>query len=132
MQELISLLEEELSDQLEQIVLSNARTKDGVLKVKIRPVLMGSDLLFQFTTYIGTQVFHENLEKGEAQSKICSLLSNHLKQMQLVSAYTDASVLASKKGKITIKCKKRNQKLEQPNEEAVKERLSHNRKKQYL
>ena len=62
MQELISLLEEELSDQLEQIVLSNARTKDGVLKVKIRPVLMGSDLLFQFTTF---SAFHTTSTERE-------------------------------------------------------------------
>ena len=63
MQQLISLLEEQLSERMEQIVLSNAKTKDGIYKVKIRPVLIGNDVLFQFTSYEGTKVYHENLDK---------------------------------------------------------------------
>lgn len=132
MQQLISLLEEQLSEQLEQIVLSNVKTKDGIFKVKIRPVLIGNDVLFQFTSYEGTKVFHENLDKEEAKKKICSFLEENFKQMQLVSANTTASVLVSKKGKVTVKCKGKKQELVPNNNEEAQSRLSHNRQKQYI
>ena len=132
MQQLLSLLEEQLSEQLEQIVLSNAKTKDGVFKVKIRPVLIGNDVLFQFTSYEGTKVYHENRDKGETKEKICSLLSECFKQMQLASANMTASVLVSKKGKVTVKCKGKKQELAAANSEDAQSRLSHNRQKQYI
>ena len=132
MQQLLSLLEEQLSEQLEQIVLSNAKTKDGVFKVKIRPVLIGNDVLFQFTSYEGTKVYHENKDKSEAKDKICSLLLECFKQMQLASANMTASVLVSKKGKVTVKCKGKKQELAAANSEDAQSRLSHNRQKQYI
>ena len=132
MQQLRALLEEQLSDQLEQIVLSNARTKDGSFKVKVRPVLIGNEVFFQFTSYIGTKVYHENLEKSEAQNKICSLLEKHFKQMQLASANKEASVLVSKKGTVTIKSKSKKQQLAGTDYDMLKSRLSHNRQKQYI
>lgn len=132
MEKLISLLEEQLSEELEQIVLSNPRTKEGIFKVKIRPVLMGKKLLFQFTSYVGTKVYHENLDKAEAQNKICSLLKEQFKQLQLASANKEASALVSKKGTVTIKCRTKSKELARANCQGEPLRLSHNREKQYI
>jgi len=150
MQKMISLLEEQLTEQLRQIVLSDARAKDGMFKVKVRPVLVGDRLQFQFTSYVGTKVYHENLARQEAVEKISSLLHHEFKQMQLSSAEMEASALVSKKGKVTLKIK-RNPGKHTPAKPGlspgIKERdgehiqiaaddtlarLSHNRQKKYI
>ncbi|MBO6015777.1 MAG: SAM-dependent methyltransferase [Lachnospiraceae bacterium] len=150
MQKVISLLEEQLTEELGQIVLSDQRVKSDKFKVKVRPVVIGEELRFQFTSYIGTKVMHENLAKQEAVSKITALLENEFKQMQLASTSVDASVLVSKKGKVT--CKVRPLQKESGNggvsgggptdmnstndggdmHSDIREQLSHNRSKNYI
>lgn len=133
MDKIVLLLEEQLSDRLVQIILSNARDKEAAFKVKIRPVLLNDALNFQFETFKGTKVFHENIPKEAALEKICNLLENDFKQMQLESTNMTASVLVSKKGAVTLKkkCKKQPDNLDNI-EEIKKENLSHNRKKNYI
>ena len=60
MEELKILLQKILNKDLQQIILSNSRHPEQTQKVKIRPVLIREELLFQETAYRGTQVFHEN------------------------------------------------------------------------
>lgn len=60
MEELRILLQKILNKDLQQIILSNSRNPEQIQKVKIRPVLIRDELLFQETRYKGTQVFHEN------------------------------------------------------------------------
>ena len=60
MEELKILLQKILNKDLQQIILSNSRNPEQIQKVKIRPVLIRDELLFQETRYKGTQVFHEN------------------------------------------------------------------------
>ena len=54
------LLQQVLNKDLVQIILSNSQNKDFATKVKIRPILVKGELLYQETLYRGTQVFHEN------------------------------------------------------------------------
>ena len=114
-----------LTDQLIQAVLSAARKKDGPSRVKIRPVLHKGSLLFQTAAQVGKQQFHENLEKEAAISKITEWLMNDFGQLQLDLTDRTVSVLTSKKGKVTIKEKRKPIKMRPAD-------LSHNRKKRYI
>lgn len=126
MEELKSLLKEQLTDKLIQIVLSGAKKPEEIQKMKIRPVLVNEQLLFQFSSFVGTKVLHENLDAEAAESRICEELTTHFKQMQLESRDKTATALVSKKGKLTLKQKKSNR------AEEVSVDLSHNRKKKYI
>ena len=114
-----------LTDQLIQAVLSAARKKDGPSRVKIRPVLHKGSLLFQTAAQVEKQQFHENLEKEAAISKITEWLMNDFGQLQLDLTDRTVSVLTSKKGKVTIREKRKPIKMRPAD-------LSHNRKKRYI
>lgn len=125
MERLKNILEEQLSTELSQIVISNPKRAALAQKIKIRPVLLKDVLNFQVTEYKGKQVFHENLEKSAAITYITEQLENFFGQMVLESTTKTVNVLVSKKGTVTIKQKA------QKNEIKQKE-LSHNRKKRYI
>jgi len=55
MTELQNVLDRYLDMELLQIVLSGARTKDGVSRIRIRPVIIREELLFQCTKTAGTK-----------------------------------------------------------------------------
>ena len=66
MERLNNILEEQLTENLDQIIISNPKRMALAQKVKIRPVLLKDQLNFQVTEYKGKQVFHENMEKDRA------------------------------------------------------------------
>ena len=72
MEELKILLQKILNKDLQQIILSNSRHPEQTQKVKIRPVLIREELLFQETAYRGTQVFHENFTAEQLTDRICN------------------------------------------------------------
>mgnify|MGYP002138185360 CR=1 FL=1 len=80
--------------------------------------------VYQMETFRGNQAFHENLSADEACEKMLEAMEN-MKQMQLVTADAEFSVLISKKGKVTIKKKQKKAKMRPLD-------LNHNRKKQYI
>lgn len=125
MERLKNILEEQLTENLDQIIISNPRRMALAQKVKIRPVLLKEQLNFQVTEYKGKQVFHENYEKQDAIAYIIEQMEKFFGQMMLESTTKTVNVLVSKKGTVTIK-----QKV-QKNEVKPKE-LSHNRKKRYI
>ena len=125
MERLKNILEEQLTENLDQIIISNPRRMALAQKVKIRPVLLKDQLNFQVTEYKGKQVFHENYEKQSAVAYILELMEKFFGQMVLESTTKTVNVLVSKKGTVTIKQKA------QKNEVKPKE-LSHNRKKRYI
>ena len=125
MERLKNILGEQLTENLDQIIISNPRRMALAQKVKIRPVLLKEQLNFQVTEYKGKQVFHENYEKQEAIAYIIEQMEKFFGQMVLESTTKTVNVLVSKKGTVTIK-----QKV-QKNEVKPKE-LSHNRKKRYI
>ncbi len=118
------LLQEAIGEGLYQIILSNPTDKENMSKVKIRPVILQDRLCFQVTTYIGAQVFHENSDKEALIVRIMSHMSENFRQCEIETTQIKATVLVSKKGKITInkKAAAGQKKID----------LSHNRAKTYI
>lgn len=127
MEELRSQLSEFLSDKLYQIIISNPVIKDGVSKIKIRPVMLKNGLLFQETLFRGAQVFHENLEAEEMLEKILYYMKQDFKQLEAEGTNGKLTVLVSKKGKMTVNFRKSTQK----NNTAFPV-MAHNRTKKYI
>lgn len=127
MEELNILLNKCLNRQLIKIILSNPKEKEGPLKIQIRPILLKEELWFQETLYIGTKVFHKNYTAEYMQEEIVKNLTDNFKQLQLEHEEIKATVLVSKKGKITI-----NKRTKRNEDRVVKAELSHNRAKRYI
>lgn len=136
------LLEEILNIDLRQIVLSNSRDHAQGTKVKVRPVLLKGELLFQETLYKDTQVFHENLGKRDMQDRILGYLETLFRQGVFQSDKLEATALISKKGKLTVKLHRKSSgagtdqiqgqgETEWPDRERLAE-LAHNRIKRYI
>lgn len=126
MQQLIQLFKETFSERLKQVILSNSKDKEKVSKVKIRPVLLKDELVFQESAYIGTKVFHENYPATEIIDKTAEYMKNVFKQAEIETMDFKAVVLVSKKGKITVKKHMLKEK------DATPVIMEHNRKKQYV
>lgn len=124
MDELRTVLEDNLNSEFLLAVLSNPRRADGPNKVRIRPVRHKDRQVYQFEAFCGTQVFHQNLEKEEACGKILEYMEN-FRQMQLETQSAAVSALVSKKGKVTVKKKLRARKK-------APAATDHNRKKHYI
>lgn len=124
MDELRTVLEDNLNSEFLLAVLSNPRRADGPNKVRIRPVRYKDRHVYQFEAFCGTQVFHQNLEKEEACGKILEYMEN-FRQMQLETQSAAVSALVSKKGKVTVKKKLRARKK-------APAATDHNRKKHYI
>ncbi len=131
-EEVRKLFEEFLTDSPIQAVLSGQAEKADFLKMRLHPVLVGKTMMFQAEEFRGKQAFHKNMEKDAAVAYLTDLMGTAFKQAQLETAGWTASVLVSKKGKTTIKVKRRKEDGEQKLETAWKNGLSHNRKKQYI
>lgn len=119
-----------LNGDLEQMILSNSKDTAQASKIKIRPVLIKNELVFQETLYRGTQVFHENFSKDQMEDRILSNMEKLFGQAQFKGRSEDGligegTILVSKKGTVTIKTKKVAEKKD--NSE-----LTHNRTKQYI
>ena len=133
MNELRNLLLNTINHELNQIILSNSQDKEYASKIKIRPVMIKGVLCFQETIYRGTQVFHENFDTQNIIERIELLLQGKMKQCEIAAENLNATVLVSKKGKMTIKTKKIS--VKEAGTAAADEKtkdLSHNREKQYI
>lgn len=104
MENIKKLLCETLNIDFIQAILSNPRTKEGIIKVKVRPVMMKDRLFLQLESFSKTQAFHENLEPEAAVERIVDYMKE-FKQMQMATKDTDYTILVSKKGKVTIQKK---------------------------
>lgn len=124
MEQLKSVIREELNENLDYIIISNQRKKDDIKKVKIRPVMIKDELCFQATQTVGKKEIHNNYGKDELLLKIETWMRENFKQLELISTRRSIHALVSKKGKATIKIK--NECHEKKNS------LSHNRKKEYI
>uniref|UniRef100_UPI0040569F13 class I SAM-dependent methyltransferase n=1 Tax=Acetatifactor sp. TaxID=1872090 RepID=UPI0040569F13 len=130
MEEVRKLLQLMINKELIQVVLSNTKDAEKGSKVKIRPVFMRGELYFQETLYRGTQVFHENFKEDIICRRIETYLSELFKQGEFKANGMEAVVLVSKKGKITVKYKRKQERTEAvPTDVGA---LSHNRTKQYI
>lgn len=93
-----SMVEFFANEQLQQMIFSNPARKDGILKVRIRPVSLRGKLLFQAEELVGTQAFHKNLLPEEVCGYVTGLLSGGLRNGEVISGLGSAVVLVSKKG----------------------------------
>lgn len=108
MEEISILLEDILNRDLIRMVVSGSKKKEGLQKVKVRPVEKRGSLLFQIESFTKTQAFHENLDADGARERILSYMED-FRQLQAETVNETASVLVSKKGKATVKRRRRTQ-----------------------
>lgn len=127
---------------LKEIIISNARNKDGITKIKVRPVLLKQDVAYQVSSFKGKQVFHENMTPETLCENCIKWLQNDFGQMEVHHEQGMLICLTNKKGTLTIK-EKRNVNLnggrasvDKAKQSAQAEKrlqeLAHNRKKQYI
>lgn len=126
MEKVISFLEEHINESLKQVILSNSRNKDAITKMKLHPVMIKEELWFQIEKYMGTKVFHENVQKEAAVQAIVEALGKEFGQLELESANLRGTVLVGKRGTVSLKIKRKNV------PEEKKEVPKHNRQKQYI
>ena len=124
MEEIIQFLAGILNREFIRAVFSNPRVKDNVVKAKLRPMEQKGELLFQLESFTKTQAFHKNLMVEETKDELAKLLEE-FRQVQVETVSEDITVLISKKGKATIKRKRKKV-------QAKAADLSHNRKKKYI
>lgn len=125
MERLKELLVSSVSDKLIRIIVSNPKSKDGVLKIKVRPIMLRDQLCYQLESFTKTQAFQKNHSSEEAVEVLIKEMDS-FKQMQIETSEFTCAVLVSKKGKITIQKKHLKDKIEVP------QIGTHNRKKQYI
>ncbi len=114
-----------LNENLERMIFSNPVCTEKLSKVRLRPLLLKDGLFFQAEEQAGTQAFHRNLKKEEALSYALSRLKEDFRQCEMASLSENGLVLVSKKGKPTVKVKKKAG-------TAPVRILAHNRKKRYI
>lgn len=124
METLRTILAESFTIDFISATISNPRTKDGIVKVKVRGIKKKDTLLFQFEEFKNNQAFHKNLEAEEAISYMEELMQE-FKQLQMETRQASYQVLVSKKGKMTIKKKAQSGCVKAAD-------FSHNRAKNYI
>lgn len=131
-EEVKKIFKDFLDDSLLRIILSNPAFKDGAgpckaLKVRVRPVMLKGGMVFQAEELTEKQAFHRNLTREEGVSYLLGLMESGFKQAEVESSRGQARVLVGKKGTVTIKVKKNQQKMV-----AAPNVASHNRQKRYI
>ena len=132
MTQLEQLLDEVLNENLSMFSISKpsgpvSADTGGTLRIRLRPLRSSDRLLFQAEEYTKTQVFHKNLTSGEAKAYVLSLIPASFLQAQVQNAGISATVLANRRGTVTVKIK-RSAAPSVP----TKITLEHNRRKHYL
>ncbi len=125
--EVTEALREFLDEYLIRMIISNPVEKQGMSKVKIRPLKQKDLLLFQAEELVGNQAFHKNLTKEECADYAADLLDGSFRQLELESAKGQVRILISKKGVPGIKLKRIPQKIT-----ALPVVTDHNRQKNYI
>lgn len=127
MEQLKNAFLQSINEQLLLVIISNPRKKDGVTKIKIRPLLMKGNICYQEESFMNNQAFHKNITEEELISNIDDYAKN-FKQIEIKSAKNDYICLVSKKLKVNVKVKKNMTTDESVNMDS----FSHNRTKKYV
>lgn len=129
-----TLLDYFINEHLLQIIVSNPVEKDHVQKIKIRPMLLKGELLYQAEEFTQKQAFHKNHTDLEVRSYLKEQLAGNFRQAEVLSALGNATVLVSKKGQMTVKMKRTAGEKRPDGQKIVPDlsRLEHNRKKRYV
>lgn len=124
--ELNQLIQEIKEDGLIDAVLSNPASGSEMEKVRIRPVRIKEENLWQITVYQNNQVFHSNCNQDETFETLHGYIGAPFKQAQIETVHFRSVILVSKKGTVTIK------KKQKKTEEVHVVPRSHNREKNYI
>ena len=135
-----NIFEETINTELINIIISNSTDKTVAEKIKIRPVMIKGDILYQASEYIGVKVFHTNYSREELLNQLPQWFTGLFRQAEIITRSGKATVLISKKGKATVINKRlRNPKEENPSDKnqihqelSSFEHLKHNKKKNYI
>ena len=113
-------------------------------KVKIKPVLLKGKPVYQVTRTVGPKELHENLEREEAAELLADIAGHPYKNVEVVNGNDKLSLLANKKGEVTVKEHKGTKGNPEVRSSAAKAdnasggidwvtpAMAHNRQKQYL
>lgn len=129
---IVKAFEQYINEKLEQVIISNSTESERIKKVKIRPVLIKGDILFQITSYCGQKVLHQNATRDEVLQELENWFTGLFKQAQISTKDSTVTILISKKGKTTVKVKSKNIDPIQWDPLKPIEIASHNRVKQYI
>ena len=128
MTDIREFLDKYVNEDLERILVSNARRGSSVSKLQVRPVPVKGEVRYQVTRIQGTKAIHENYEKEELISYLTEQMKENFRQLLLEGRFVQGRVLVSKKGKADIKVRETKARAR----EDFTPMLSHNRKKKYL
>ena len=139
-QSISKVFDEMINKDVIAVVISNSTDKEHIAKIKIRPVLIKNELYFQASEYVGQQIFHHNYTKEELIGKLPQWFEGLFRQCEITNRTEKATILISKKGKITINLKNftnQNNSEVQKGESlqsngAAEDKLLHNKKKNYI
>lgn len=121
------LLEQCIQSNLVDLTISGQKKKnqDQAVKIKVRPVDIKGNVMYQASAYVGPKVLHTNYSREEIIGRIGNWLLEDYKQAQFVLTDANAQVLSGKNGKMTVKYKK-------CCEQRPQKELAHNRSKRYI
>ncbi|MGN0399172.1 MAG: class I SAM-dependent methyltransferase [Blautia sp.] len=120
-------LKKYVNKDLIRIIISGPRKKEGPSKIQIRPLLIKGQLKYQVTQTVGQKELHQNYEEEEVCRQAEEWIHTGFRQLQMESRSASGTLLMSKKGKATIKIKKRDKE-----QKKFVPMLAHNRQKHYL
>ncbi|NLC19885.1 MAG: SAM-dependent methyltransferase [Clostridiales bacterium] len=103
MDQQITLLFEEFADSdLISITVSNSSDRDRIKKIRIRPVLIKKKLYFQISEFIGNKVYHTNVDRQGLIEALPDWFEGLFRQAEIESEKGRATLLISKRGKVTV------------------------------
>ncbi|WP_281883691.1 SAM-dependent methyltransferase [Paenibacillus sp. YYML68] len=116
------------AEALIQATLSQPRRSepDGCTKVTIKPIVLKGERMYQFSSYCGPKVLHDNRTPADTAAQLKETLADTYRQGLLQAAEADYQVLVSKKGKAAVLRKPPTKKAE------AAAPAAHNRTKNYV
>lgn len=126
MNDIVKILQEivEYENLIVGTISKKRQKSDPIEKVKIKPVRIKEEILYQIELFDGKQVQHLNLNETATIEKMHELLKEAFMQGMFFCASGDYQILISKKNKIKVIKKKASRQ-----KEVI---ASHNRKKNYI
>ena len=128
MQQLEEVLDKVLNFELVDMTISGRKKQGEIQKIKIRPVILKDELVYQAAQYTKTQVFHKNIGEDAMREWLTERIQDEFKQTQIRMVDREYTILSGKKGNLTVKSRK----IQEECRKIDKADLSHNRKKTYI
>ena len=122
----LEALQQLITVDLSDITISNPVKEEPLQKIKVRPLSLKGQTIYQIEEFTKTQAFHKNVTLNELSALFPSYFENRFRQGQLNTATENIQILVSKKGAVSILHKKSKAESFKPLP------LSHNRTKNYI